>query len=98
MILKSTLPALFSRRERTFRVSPEAISSMHLFSNIQRTNVEPLQSLETSFDFMNRVSGNYWDAMRSTLENWFATIPSDSQPDLRARPMAKSRKQFEGAF
>ena len=57
---------------------------MLLFSEGDRSDSRPAAYGEDSFRFLDRVSGIFWDRIRSELEGWYQAFPDDDR-DLRQR-------------
>jgi hypothetical protein len=55
-----------------------------LFPDRPRSDPRPATT-EGLFEFLDLVSGSYWDALRGGLNAWFARYPNEHQPDLRKR-------------
>lgn len=71
---------------------------MTIFSAIIRTDASPRFHEESQFQFLDRVSGPYWDQVRGLVEDWFGRLCSDAQADVRGRLRSKDDRQSKGAF
>lgn len=57
-----------------------------VFDSIDRTNARPADHLETSFQFLNRIAGNYWAQVRQLVQEWLDRVANDEDyRDLRGR-------------
>ncbi|HUR77810.1 MAG TPA: hypothetical protein VMZ22_07670 [Acidimicrobiales bacterium] len=71
---------------------------MTVFEELDRTDPSPAGHAETQWQFLNRVSGPFWDAVRGKTEEWFANFCAESQNDLRSRLRSPDSRQFNAAF
>jgi hypothetical protein len=71
---------------------------MKIFSMTTRTDPSPAALGDGHFQFLDRVSGPYWDQVRHLIEDWFSRLCSESQGDVRGRLRSKDDRQFNGAF
>lgn len=70
-----------------------------LFDEVDRTDVTHSSHQESSFEFLNRIAGGYWDQPRSLMQEWLNRINSDSDyTDLRQRFRSRDDEQFRSAF
>lgn len=69
-----------------------------IFSAISRTNPSPASHGDSHFQFLDRVSGSYWDQVRDLIEDWFSRLCPDAQADVRGRLRSKDDRQSKGAF
>lgn len=69
-----------------------------LFDDRARTDASPSTHSETRFAFLNRVRGSFWGEVRATLEAWFASLPSDAQPNIRGQVRRGRDDSFDSAF
>lgn len=69
-----------------------------VFDQTKRVDPSPARHGEGTFEFLNRADGHYWQQVRVLLEGWFAHLPADAQPDLRARLRSRDDRQFSAAF
>lgn len=53
---------------------------------------------ETTFNFLNRVAGDYWDGVRSTVDQLFAGFCEESRPDVLGRMRSGDDLDFLGAY
>jgi hypothetical protein len=57
-----------------------------MFDDVVRTDPRPASHLESSFRFLNRVSGPYWEQVRALVQDWLNQVQDDAAyRDLRAR-------------
>lgn len=68
-----------------------------LFDDVQRSDPSPATHSESSFEFLNRVSGTSWEQVRDRLEEWYAAYPDDSR-DVRNRFREPDLSQHFGAW
>jgi hypothetical protein len=59
--------------------------TIRLFDGSQPSTTHPAQSGESDFEFLARIDNPWFARVRETLEEWFGLVPSDVQPDVRAR-------------
>ncbi|WP_370325524.1 hypothetical protein [Euzebya sp.] len=71
---------------------------MTIFSRTTRTDPSPASHGDSHFQFLDRVSGPYWDQVRDLIEDWFSRLCTDAQADVRGRLRSKDDRQFAGAF
>lgn len=71
---------------------------MTIFSAITRTNPSPASHGDSDFQFLDRVSGLYWDQIRDLIEDWFSRLCPDAHADVRGRLRSKDDRQSKGAF
>jgi hypothetical protein len=69
-----------------------------IFSMTTRTDPSPASHGDGHFQFLDRVSGPYWDQVRDLIEDWFSRLCSEAQADVRGRLRSKDDRQFNGAF
>ncbi len=70
-----------------------------LFDEIQRTDASPSSHQESSFEFMNRIAGGYWEHPRSLMQEWLDHIEENRHyTDLRQRFRSRDDEQFRSAF
>lgn len=69
-----------------------------IFSTTTRTDPSPASQGDSQFQFLDRVSGPYWDQVRDLIEDWFARLCPDAQADVRGRLRSRDDRQFTGAF
>jgi hypothetical protein len=72
--------------------------SVSIFSTTPRTDPSPAAHGDSHFQFLDRVSGPYWDEVRDLLEDWFSRLCPDAQADVMGRLRSKDDRQFNGAF
>jgi hypothetical protein len=70
-----------------------------LFDDVERTNAAPSTHLESTFEFLNRIAGDYWEHPRALMQEWLDRVPSDEEyNDLRQRFRSRDDEQFRSAF
>jgi hypothetical protein len=70
-----------------------------LFDEVDRTDVSPSSHQESSFEFLNRIAGGYWEHPRSLMQEWLNHNESDSEyTDVRQRFRSRDDEQFRSAF
>jgi hypothetical protein len=70
-----------------------------LFDDFDRTDSTPAAHQESSFEFLNRIAGDYWEHPRALMEEWLDRIPSEQEyNDLRQRFRSRDDEQFRSAF
>ncbi len=92
--------ALNQMRETAEPQSPSPVASVPhttLFDQIERTNASPAGYNEDSFSFLNRVAGQYWQRVRTALDDWYAVFP-DTSADLWKRFRKADPKQHYAAW
>lgn len=70
---------------------------MLLFKVIARSSAVPRHQSETTFNFLDRVAGDFWDDVRTLFEDWLARVPDTARGDLLGRLRASDR-HFAAAF
>lgn len=71
---------------------------MGIFSSITRTDSSPSRHGGSQFEFLDRVSGAYWDQVRDLIEDWFSRLCPGAQADVRGRLRSSDDRQARGAF
>lgn len=70
-----------------------------LFDEIERADASPSRHQESSFEFMNRIAGDYWEHPRSLMQVWLDHVKKDRDYiDLRQRFRSRDDEQFRSAF
>lgn len=70
-----------------------------LFDEVDRTDVTPSSHQESTFEFLNRIAGDYWEHPRSLMQEWLRHIKDDTDyTDLRQRFRSRDDEQFRSAF
>ena len=69
-----------------------------VFSATSRADPSPAGHGESHFQFLDRVSGSYWDQVRDLIDDWFSRLCSDAQADVAGRLRSKDDRQSTGAF
>lgn len=68
-----------------------------LFDRGPRSDSAPKGDVETSYEFLNRRAGAFWDRVRNVLEDWYAEYPDDTN-DMRNRFCDKDERQHLAAW
>lgn len=70
-----------------------------LFDDFKRTNATPASHQESSFDFLSRIAGDYWECPRALMQEWLDRIPGEQEyNDVRQRFRSRDDEQFRSAF
>ncbi|WP_104106690.1 hypothetical protein [Nocardioides sp. 616] len=70
-----------------------------IFDEVVRTDASPSQHQESTFDFMNRIAGDYWQHPRSLMQEWLDRIENGTDyRDLCQRLRSRDDEQFRSAF
>lgn len=70
-----------------------------LFDDFDRTDTAPSTHRESSFEFLNRIAGDYWEHPRALMQEWLDHMPSEQEyNDLRQRLRSRDDEQFRSAF
>jgi hypothetical protein len=69
-----------------------------IFSVNTRTDPSPAAHGDSHFQFLDRVSGPYWDQVRDLIDQWFSRLCPDAQADVEGRLRSKDDRQSTGAF
>ncbi|GAA1928587.1 hypothetical protein [Nocardioides marmoribigeumensis] len=70
-----------------------------LFDDFERTDATPSTHQESTFEFLNRIAGDYWEHPRALMQEWLDHIPSEQEHnDLRQRFRSRDDEQFRSAF
>ena len=70
-----------------------------LFDGARRTDGSPGKHRESTFEFLNRVAGDYWEHPRDLMQQWLDHVSSgDEYMDLRNRLRSRDDDQFRSAF
>src|SRR5687767_13028922 len=70
-----------------------------LFDQKTRTDATPSRHQESTFAFLNRIAGEYWEQPRFLMQDWLDCIPSDAEyNDLRQRFRSRDDEQFRSAY
>ena len=75
---------------------PEPIA--RLFDDGLRTDPRPARYTESTFAFLNRVEGPFWDRVRQLVNEWLDQHPSDAAADVRGRLAGGDDEAFRAAF
>lgn len=68
-----------------------------IFDERERNDASPATHGETSFAFLNRVAGSFWQHPRRLLQEWADHLPQDAYADVRAR-LREDDEQAQSAF
>jgi len=68
-----------------------------LFTEMTRTDPSPASYGESHFDFLDRVAGQYWEAIRVVVEKWYSRFPVEHQPRIRSRLRGR-QPDYWGAY
>lgn len=74
------------------------MESVTIFSTATRTDSSPASHGESHAQFLDRVSGPYWDQVRDLVDDWFSRLCVDAQADVRGRLQSRDNRQSGGAF
>ena len=70
-----------------------------LFDEDDRTDASPANHGESTYDFLNRVAGDYWRHPRALMQAWLDGIAENQDyTDLRQRFRSRDDDQFRSAF
>lgn len=70
-----------------------------VFDDRERTSTAAAANEESSFDFLNRVAGDFWEHPRQLIEAWASHLSDDAEyADIRSRLRSKNNSQFNSAF
>jgi hypothetical protein len=70
-----------------------------VFDERERTATAPAANEESSFEFLNRIAGDYWEHPRQLIETWASHLPDDAEySDIRSRLRSRNNSQFNSAF
>ncbi len=71
----------------------------HIFDDGRRTDAAPAKHGESTYEFLNRVAGDYWEHPRALMQTWLNRISEDQdRKDLRQRFRSRDDDQFRSAF
>jgi hypothetical protein len=68
-----------------------------LFDSGIRSQSAPSPYSESFFDFLNRMPGSYWQAVRDELDRWYQGVPADARGEIWSR-LRSGESDFWGAF
>lgn len=71
---------------------------MTLFPAGSRTDSSPARYNETTSAFLGRIAGEYWDAVRELISEWFSHLPPTAQSDVGSRLTRGDDEHFAGAL
>jgi hypothetical protein len=69
-----------------------------VFSESHRSNPAPATYSESTFAFLDRVAGAYWERIRILIETWFCDFCPEEATHLRSRLRSHDDQHFRGAF
>lgn len=70
-----------------------------LFDDFERTETAPATHQESSYEFLNRIAGDYWEHPRALMQEWLDHMPSNLEyNDLCQRFRSRDDEQFRSAF
>lgn len=69
-----------------------------LYDDLVRSNDEPGSHEESTFQFLNRVAGPFWDRVRDLSDDWYRRIPPEERGDLRNRFRSKDSVSTLAAY
>ena len=70
-----------------------------VFDGGVRTDAQPARHGESTYEFLNRVAGDYWQHPRALMQAWLDGITEDQDyNDLRQRFRSRDDDQFRSAF
>jgi hypothetical protein len=72
--------------------------ALRVFDDVPRSDGEPATYSDTTFGFLNRVAGAYWDRLRALIETWFERLCDDAKPNVLGRLRSGDDRQFDAAF
>ncbi len=70
---------------------------MTLFPETTRSDPAPARGAETTFEFLDRVQGPFWDRLRALLNQWVRDYPAQHRTDVQER-LRSSDDQFQSAW
>jgi hypothetical protein len=72
---------------------------MPVFDDRLRSDATPARYEESSFEFLNRVAGPFWEHPRALIEEWCSHLPDDAEyKDIRNRLRSRNDGQYNSAF
>ncbi|MGZ4532045.1 MAG: hypothetical protein ACXVXP_06810 [Mycobacteriaceae bacterium] len=70
-----------------------------IFDEADRTDTKPAEHSESTFEFLNRVGGDYWQHPRLLMQTWLDRVSGHrNYNDLRQRFRSRDDEQFRSAF
>lgn len=69
-----------------------------VFDQSERVDVSHATYSESTFTFLNRAAGPYWQRVRDLIESWFVRLCDDAKADVAARLRSGDDRQFHAAF
>lgn len=70
-----------------------------IFDEADRADARPAGHGESTFEFLNRVGGDYWQHPRSLMQTWLDRVSGERDyNDLRQRFRSRDDEQFRSAF
>ncbi|WP_139177299.1 hypothetical protein [Geodermatophilus siccatus] len=71
---------------------------MKVFDDISRSDPSPARHDESSADFYARVSGVFWDDIRTLIDDWFSRLCAGAKADIRSRLRSSNDRDLNSAF
>jgi hypothetical protein len=75
----------------------EHVASKTLFDDKPRSDSAPKRDTESSYQFLNRRYGGFWEHVRDVIDGWYAEFP-DNEYDLRNRFCEADERQHLAAW
>lgn len=70
-----------------------------IFDNVERLDAKPAEHRESTYEFLNRVAGDYWEHPRVLMQTWLDRLTEEQDyNDLRQRLRSRDDEQFRSAF
>lgn len=69
-----------------------------IYGNGPRSDRRPRGENESSSEFLERIAGPFWDAVRELVETWANRLPDDAYPGIAARLRSRDDRQYRSAF
>ncbi|MFC4613456.1 hypothetical protein ACFO3K_01900 [Cellulomonas algicola] len=69
-----------------------------VFDELLRTDSTPARHGESSYEFLNRVAGDFWSHERDLVQAWADRVGDPHYADLRARLRSRDNHEFNSAF
>jgi hypothetical protein len=77
----------------------EDVGRAQIFYVIERSNSAPACHGESTFSFLNRIAGEYWDQVRALMQDWADRIPIlEEYNEIRKRFRAANNSEFNSTF
>lgn len=76
-----------------------AVARMPVYDTVVRTDGAPATHLENSFEFHNRVAGEYWQQVRELVQAWLDRVDDEeAYKDLRGRLRERNPANWSAFF